>query len=56
MIARGIEAHLPAFDDCVGGEVLVGSKSFMEESKVDGLDFLLPKKTKARSDLLFILP
>ena len=54
VIARGIEAHLPAFDDCVGGEVLVGSKSFMEESKVDGLDFLLPKKQSPVGSFIYI--
>ena len=54
VIARGIKANLPAFSDCVGGEVLVGSKSFMKESLVEGLDLLLPKKTSPVGSFIYI--
>lgn len=54
VIARGIEAHLPAFDGCPGGQVLVGSKSFMEESEVEGLSLLTPKKSEAVGSFIYI--
>lgn len=54
VIARGIEAHLPAFSDCTGGEVLVGSKAFMEESAVAGLDLVLPKKQSPVGSFIYI--
>ena len=38
VVARGMEARVPNFGDYKGGSVLVGSRKFMEESAVTGLD------------------
>lgn len=42
VIARGIEAEIPAFEGCNGGSVLVGSPVFLSERGV-ALDLKLPK-------------
>lgn len=52
VIARGIEAEIPAFDSCQGGEVLVGSKVFMEERHV-ALNLQLPKAS-LMSTLIYV--
>ena len=38
VVARGMSATVPAFEDYQGGEVLVGSAKFMVESGVAGID------------------
>ena len=38
VVARGMEARVPNFGAYKGGSVLVGSRKFMEESAVSGLD------------------
>ncbi|MBQ4151617.1 MAG: heavy metal translocating P-type ATPase, partial [Schwartzia sp.] len=38
IVARGMKASVPDFDGFKGGSVLVGSRKFMEESKVKKLD------------------
>ena len=38
VVARGMSATVPAFEDYHGGEVLVGSAKFMVESGVAGID------------------
>lgn len=38
VVARGMEARVPNFGEYKGGSVLVGSRKFMEESAVTGLD------------------
>lgn len=38
VVARGMEARVPNFGDYKGGSVLVGSRKFMEESAVTGLE------------------
>ncbi len=38
VVARGMSATVPAFEDYQGGEVLVGSAKFMAESGVAGID------------------
>ena len=38
VVARGMSATVPAFEDYQGGEVLVGSAKFMTESGVAGID------------------
>ena len=38
VVARGMEARVPNFGAYKGGSVLVGSRKFMEESAVTGLD------------------
>ena len=46
VVARGMSATVPAFEDYQGGEVLVGSAKFMVESGVTGMDqFLLEDLT-----------
>lgn len=46
VVARGMSATVPAFEDYQGGEVLVGSAKFMTESGVAGMDqFLLEDLT-----------
>ena len=46
VVARGMSATVPAFEDYQGGEVLVGSAKFMTESGVTGMDqFLLEDLT-----------
>ena len=46
VVARGMSATVPAFEDYPGGEVLVGSAKFMVESGVTGMDqFLLEDLT-----------
>lgn len=46
VVARGMSATVPAFEDYPGGEVLVGSAKFMTESGVTGMDqFLLEDLT-----------
>ena len=52
VIARGIEAQVPAFDKCAGGEVLVGSENFMRER---GCRFELAFKQKeVQSALVYV--
>lgn len=38
IVARGMQAKVPDFEGYKGGNVLVGSRKFMEESKVSGID------------------
>lgn len=46
VVARGMSATVPAFENYPGGEVLVGSAKFMVESGVTGMDqFLLEDLT-----------
>ena len=46
VVARGMSATVPAFEDYQGGEVLVGSAKFMTESGVTGMEqFLLEDLT-----------
>ena len=46
VVARGMTATVPAFEDYQGGDVLVGSAKFMTESGVTGMDqFLLEDLT-----------
>lgn len=46
VVARGMSATVPAFEDYQGGEVLVGSAKFMVESGVSGMDqFILEDLT-----------
>ncbi len=40
VVARGMKAVVPDFEDYKGGSVLVGSRKFMEESKVRAIDEL----------------
>ena len=54
VIARGIRAQMPAVDDCEAGEVLVGSKVFMQEEHVTGLDTMAYKKRSVVASLIYI--
>ncbi len=45
IVARGMEAVVPAFGEYQGGRVLVGSRRFMEESRVTGLDAIAIEET-----------
>ncbi len=38
IVARGMKATVPDFENFKGGNILVGSKKFMEESHVTGID------------------
>ena len=45
VVARGMKAVVPDFEEYKGGAVLVGSRKFMEESKVKGLDRIAIEET-----------
>lgn len=52
IVARGMEAEVPAFENFAGGIVKIGSYTFMKESNVKGLKAFLPED--ATQSILYV--
>ena len=54
VIARGIEAEIGPYEEFEGGTVLVGSRTFMQERQVSGLNEYVEKRVSATGSLIYI--
>lgn len=54
VIARGIEAEIEAYKEFTGGSILVGSRTFMVERKVEGLSDYVEKRMSATGSLIYV--
>lgn len=54
VVSRGIEAMVGDFNGLKGGEVLIGSKTFMIERNVVGLELITERKVSANGSLIYM--
>ena len=54
IIARGIEAQIGEFKEFAGGTVLVGSRQFMVDREIRGLDSYVEKRMTATGSLIYV--
>lgn len=54
IIARGIEAQIGEFKEFGGGTVLVGSRQFMVDREIRGLDSYVEKRMTATGSLIYV--
>ena len=54
IVGRGIRAEIEQFDDFSGGQIIVGSKVFMSESGVLGIDSIDTSNASIESNIIYV--
>ena len=54
VIARGIEADIESYGSFPGGEVIVGSRRFMDEKDINGVAEFEEKRSSAASSVIYV--
>lgn len=54
VIARGIESDVKSFDKCNGGHVIVGSLTFMQESKVQDINNITIERQSPTGSFIYV--